>query len=45
MGVGRHAHADVGRAARARDYLRTLASGFAYGYRRLGIPVEILVRV
>ena len=27
------------------DYVRTLASGFAYGYQRLEIPVEILVRV
>ena len=38
-------HMPMSVAPLAADYLRTLASGFAYGYRRLGIPVEILVRV
>jgi pyruvate,water dikinase len=29
----------------AAEYVRTLASGFAYGYKRLAIPVEIKVRI
>jgi rifampicin phosphotransferase len=29
----------------AADYIRTLASGFAYGYKRLGMPIEIKARV
>jgi phosphohistidine swiveling domain-containing protein len=29
----------------AADYVRSLAAGFAYGYRRLGLPIEIKVRV
>ena len=38
-------HMPISVALLTADYLRTLTSGFAYGYRRLGIPVEILVRV
>jgi rifampicin phosphotransferase len=38
-------HMPMSVAPLAADYVRTLASGFAYGYQRLGIPVEILVRV
>jgi hypothetical protein len=29
----------------ASDYIRSLASGFAYGYKRLGVPIEIKARV
>ena len=38
-------HMPMSVAPLAADYVRTLASGFSYGYERLGIPVEILVRV
>jgi hypothetical protein len=38
-------HMPMAVAPLGADYVRTLASGFAYGYERLEIPAEILVRI
>ena len=38
-------HMPMAVAPLGADYVRTLASGFAYGYQRLEIRAEILVRV
>ena len=38
-------HMPVALTPLAADYVRTLAAGFAYGYRRLDVPFEIRARV